>query len=214
MLSFSGKLTWEEWMISRRNMMIGTTAVLGASVSLPSIASGVEINDDGLHVQDWFLHSFLDIREDQEEQRQQGKHLAVIFEQRGCPYCRELHEVNFSKPKIVNYIKKHFGFVQINLWGSREVTDLDGTQMEERELARKWGVNFTPTIIFLRDTDIEGIPIKLAEAARMPGYFKPFHFMSMLEYVSEKQYENKLFQRFLQEKFERYKAEGKKPDVW
>ena len=167
-----------------------------------------------LHVQDWFSQSFLEIGEEQSELSLQNKHLAILFEQRGCPYCRELHRVNFAKPKIVDYIKQNFGVIQINLWGSKIVTDLDGAQLEEKEFARKWGVNFTPTLIFLRQGDLAGIPLTLAQAAKMPGYFKPFHFMSMLEFVADNRYEELVFQRFLQEKIERYKAEGKKPEIW
>ena len=202
-------------MIKRRDFNIGAAAALGLGVSaLPSMSQATEINEDGLHVQDWFLQSFMEVAEDQAEANAQGKHLAVMFEQRGCPYCREMHEVNLAKPKIVDYIKQHFSILQINIWGSKSVTNLDGKKMPEKDFARKWRVNFTPTIVFLRQGDLSEIPLKMAEAARMPGYLKPFHFISMFEFVAEKKYEDQVFQRFLQDKFDRYKAEGKKPDIW
>ena len=209
-------------MINRRQLNFGGAACLSMSTvspaliatSLPNAANAAEVNEDGLHVQDWFLQSFMEIGEDQAELNDQGKHLAVMFEQRGCPYCREMHEVNLAKPEIVDYIKQHFGILQVNIWGSKSVTDLDGTERSEKEFARKWRVNFTPTIVFLRQGDLENVPIQLAEAARMPGYLKPFHFISMFEFVAEKKYEDQIFQRFLQDKFDRYKAEGKVPDIW
>ena len=71
----------------------------------------------------------------------------VLFEQRGCPYCKELHAVNFARSEITDYIREHFMVVQLDLWGSREVTDFDGEAMEERALAGKWRVNFTPTTV-------------------------------------------------------------------
>ena len=43
---------------------------------------------------------------------------------------------------------------------------------------------------------------------------KPFHFISMFEFVREGHYAKDSFQRFLQDKFERLEKEGKKPDVW
>ena len=53
-----------------------------------------------------------------------------------------------------------------------------------------------------------------AEVIRMPGYFKPFHFVSMFEYVSDDHYnDGEGFQRFLQERFDKLEAEGKKPDL-
>ena len=47
--------------------------------------------DDGLYTQSWFQLSFLDLREDFNEAKAEGKRFAVIFEQRGCPYCIKMH---------------------------------------------------------------------------------------------------------------------------
>ncbi|WNJ98343.1 thioredoxin family protein [Thalassospiraceae bacterium LMO-JJ14] len=189
-------------------------AILAVSLSCfytPN-AGAVTLNESGLHVQPWFAESFLILGEDAAEAAANGKRLAVFFEQRGCPYCREMHEVNLAKPEISDFIKENFSVVQLNMWGSREVTDLDGKAMEERELSRRWRVNFTPTIVFV------GTPDEIAkgenEVARMPGYFKPFHFQSMFEFVHQGAYKDQLFQRFLQDKFKRLEAEGKKPEIW
>lgn len=204
-------------MINRRNFTCGISATLAAATAasvIPTASQAMEIDDNGLHVQDWFLESFLEINDDQQQLDGENKHLAVLFEQRGCPYCREMHEVNFAKPEITQYIQKHFGILQINIWGSKIVTDLDGEELSEKALARKWRVNFTPTIVFLKRGPVTDIPLSLAESARMPGYLKPFHFLSMFEFVATKQNEEQDFQRFLQKKFKRYEAEGKKPDLW
>ena len=202
-------------MINRRDFNTKTALTLAATLApiIPTLANGAEIDEDGLHIQDWFLQSFMEVAEDQSALNEENKHLAILFEQRGCPYCRELHEVNLSKPEIVNYIKKHFGVLQINLWGSKSVTNLDGKEMQEKEFARELKVNFPPTMVFLRQGDLTGVPILLAEAARMPGYLKPFHFITMFEFVAEKHYKEKAFQQFLQEKIARYQAEGKKLDL-
>lgn len=48
----------------------------------------------------------------------------------------------------------------------------------------------------------------------MPGYFKPFHFISMLEYIHEGHYASQDFQRYLQQRFVELKAKGIEPDVW
>ena len=199
--------------VSRRTFtwMAAAAPLLLATGSLGVRAA--ELNDDGLHVQPWFMETFLDLAEDKAEAEAQGRHFAVLFEQRGCPYCREMHQVNFARDDIVDYVKANFGILQLNMWGAREVTDFDGQAMEERDLARKWNVNFTPTIVFLRK-DGSGTASQM-EVLRMPGYFKPFHFISMFEYVAEAKYDGgEGFQRYLQEKFQRYEAEGKKPDVW
>jgi len=183
---------------------------IGMFVSYSSTAS--TINEDGLHVQQWFSESFLILKEDVADAASEGKRVAVIFEQRGCPYCKEMHNVNLAEPEISDFIKKNFAVVQMNLWGAREVEDLDGKAMEERALARRWRVNFTPTIVFL-PTPEEAAKGE-TEVARMPGYFKPFHFLSMFEYVNDGAYTDQNFQRYLQNKFKALEEKGEKPKVW
>ena len=106
--------------------------------------------------------------------------------------------------------------MQLDLRGSREVTDFDGEAMEERALTRKWGMIYTPTLVFF-SPDKTGDGTKTGRdlaVSVMPGYFKPFHFISMYEFVAEERYGDQVFQRYLQEKFERYEKEGKVPDLW
>ena len=174
------------------------------------------VGDNGLHTQAWFLQSFLELPEDFAEAAAAGKSLAVFFEQRGCPYCREMHDVNLRKPAIVDYIKANYAVIQFDLWGSREVTDFDGEVLEERALARKWQVNFTPTICFFtgKPEEFEGKSGREVEAARMPGYFKPYHFVSMFEFVHDGSYKTENFQKYIQDKFRRLEEEGKKPSIW
>jgi thioredoxin-related protein len=197
-----------------------------ALVALASVACGRAaaqgrrvapiVTDDGLHTQPWFANSFLDLKDDLREAASAGKRLALMFEQRGCPYCRETHEVNLADPEINDYVRENFSVIQLNLWGSRAVTDFDGQQMEERAFARKLGVIYTPTIVFLPETDAgrEGKSTRDLEVMRMPGYFKPFHFVSMFEYVRQRAYETEHFQKWLQAKAERLRAEGKEVKLW
>ncbi len=174
------------------------------------------IGDNGLHTQPWFLDSFLELADDLAEAEAEGKHFAVIWEQRGCPYCREMHRVNLADERIEGFITENFVVLQLDLWGSRKVTDFDGEELEERYLARKWGINFTPSIVFFPDDPsmVEGKDGKAAEVARMPGYFKPFHFYAMFEYVRGRKYQDMGFQKFLQAKFAELEAQGITPDVW
>ena len=76
--------------------------------------------------------------------------------------------------------------------------------------------DFTPTIVFFPSDPqaVEGKAGRATEVARMPGYFKPFHFASMFEFVRNGDYQSQSFQRYLQDKFSRLKEEGKEADVW
>lgn len=174
------------------------------------------LGEDGMYRQSWFVNSFLDLKEDLAEGAEAGKRFVVMWEQRGCPYCRETHMVNFARPEINRYIRENFAVLQLDLWGSREVTDFDGETLEERALARKWRIVFTPTIMFFADgvAAVEGKTGTEAEIVRMPGYFKPFHFISMFEYVKESAYERQHFQKFLQAKGDRMRAQGVEVNLW
>ena len=77
-----------------------------------------------------------------------------------------------------------------------------------RALARKWRVNFTPTINFFPEKSNGKQSGRDLEVMRMPGYFKPFHFLSMFEFVEQNAYKDQNFQRFLQAKFKALEAAG------
>lgn len=204
-------------MLFRRLMSVFTLLVICGTAQAADRLPAAELSDSGLHVQPWFLDSFLDIGEDLAEAGAEGKKLIVFIEQAGCPYCRELHEVNLRDPEIVSYLNAHFVSVQLDLRGSREATDFDGKAMEERDLAKKWGTIYTPTLVFFS-------PDKAGDGSQsgrelavsiMPGYFKPFHFRTMLEYVAGEHYAaGKHFQTFVDERAAALRAKGEKVDIW
>ena len=122
-------------------------AVIGWLAVLP--ASAAELGDDGLHKPAWLRETFKDLREDLAEANAEGKRLMITIEQRGCIYCTRMHEEVFTDPAIEALIREQYFVVQINLFGDVEVTDFDGTVLPEKAMATRWGVLFTPTLIFL-----------------------------------------------------------------
>lgn len=187
--------------------LIGGTAEAGKDARLPLPEKG----EDGLHKQPWFQDTFLDLSEDLEEAQSQNKRLVIFWEQRGCPYCRAMHEVNFRIPRIVDYLKDNFFSLQLNMWGDREVTDFDGEKLSEKDLARKYRILFTPTMQFFPETlaEAKGYPGHKVEVLRIPGYFKPFHFYFLFRYAREKGYEKEpSFQRWLGAQGDRLRAMG------
>lgn len=193
-------------MISRRTFGLNALAGLSALV-LPRTVSAAKdlkpiLREDGTYTQSWFLDSFLELKDDVEESHDNGKRFAILWEQAGCPYCRETHMINFAQPEIRDFVEAHFNILQLDIWGSREVIDFDGTAMSEKKLARKNNVRFTPTIQFFPETptEVEGRSGKGAELLRMPGYFKPQHFLTMFQYVQEKAYETTPFQPYLKKR--------------
>jgi thioredoxin-related protein len=173
----------------------GAAIAAGQGRALAEAALG----DDGLYHEPWFLQSFLDLRDDLETAASNGKRLAIMWELRGCPYCRETHLVNFADAAIASYIRDNFEVLQLNLIGSRKVTDFDGQELAEKDLAQKYGIRFTPTFQFF-PASVGGIGAKdpmAREVARAPGYLKPQHFLAMFRFVREQAYQRGSFRDFL-----------------
>ena len=175
--------------------------VARAPVSGPVESKVVPIHDaDGLYRQAWFALSFLDLREDFADAARDGKRLAVIFEQQGCPYCKRLHTEVLAERYINDYVRENFRIVQLDLWGQRDVTDFDGKVLSERALAERWGILFTPTVVFFKD-DLKGLEGKwgrdLEAVERLPLSFGSATFYDLFVWVREKIYErDRNFQRF------------------
>ncbi len=126
-------------------MLFAALVVLFSNTAFAS-----KMGDDGIHKEDWFSITFRDVAEDIAAAKAEGKRLVIVFEQRGCIYCAQMHEKILSDPEVRDYIQANFKVVQYNLFGDEEVTDLDGSVLTEKTAARKWGVVFTPTMIFLK----------------------------------------------------------------
>jgi thioredoxin-related protein len=199
-------------------MNILKTAALAGLVTLGAGTAAIaEVGPDGLHMQPFFANTFLDMSEDLSEATANGKDLMVIVEQNGCPYCAEMHNVNFERDEIVSYVEDNFLVIQLDMWGSREVTGFDGETLEEKDLVRKWSVNFTPTTLLFTAPEAGSPPDDMQEALAfaMPGYFKPFHHLSALQYVASDGYkEQPNFQRWLQAKADAMREDGEEVTIW
>jgi thioredoxin-related protein len=150
--------------------------------------SALELGDDGLHKTRWMQDTFKDLREDLSEANSEGKRLVLFFEQIGCIYCTKMHKEVFSKEKVSNYIEENFFVVQLNLHGDIEVTDFDGEVLAEKDIARKWGILFTPSVIFLPTEVKVDVSAQQAAVATMPGAFSAWTTMDLFTWVREERY--------------------------
>lgn len=204
-------------MISRR--LFNHWATVGAvglwagagPVRAASDADESRLTRDGKYTEPWFLDSFLELKDDLDEARAEGKGFTVIWELNGCPYCREMHLVNFAMPKVRDYVKENFLILQLDVRGAREVMDFDGATMSERALAKRYRVRFTPTVQFFAEDPkpAPGEAGKIIEVARMAGYFRPFHFLTMFQYVRDKGYVSGDYRGYLKAKTKTLTGGGK-----
>ncbi len=138
----------------------------------------------------WFKNSFLDIREDIAEAAAEGRRVMLYFYQDGCPYCARLIQDNFAQRHIVEKTRRYFDVIAINMWGDREVTDLAGNTVTEKQFARAARVMFTPTLLLLTE--------KGQIALRINGYFPPHKLEAALDYAGRKMETRLPFRDYLQ----------------
>lgn len=124
---------------------------------------------------EWFKQSFLDLRDEIEDANDNNKRVMLYFHQDGCPYCKKLLDDNFSRQSIVEKMKQHYDLLEINMWGDKTVTLLDGEELSEKEFAQKMKVMFTPTLVVLDN--------KGQSLFRMNGYYAPDKFSAVLDYL-------------------------------
>ncbi|WP_435659768.1 thioredoxin family protein [Leisingera caerulea] len=168
--------------------MLRSIAKVLMVAALAGPLAAAELGDDGLHKTSWMRDTFKDLREDLEEANGEGKRLVLFFEQRGCIYCTKMHEEVFPRPEVSQYIEDNYFVVQLNLHGDVEVTDFDGETLPEKDMARKWRVLFTPTILFLPEEVGEDTTAPEAAVAVMPGAFSAATTLDMFTWVNEKRY--------------------------
>jgi len=172
-----------------------TAIILSLFLALPAMA--FEMGDDGLHKTAWMRDTFKDLREDLADANAEGKRLAIIIEQRGCIYCKKMHEEVFPLPQIDAYIREHFFVVQLNMFGDVEVTDFDGETLPEKDMISKWGLLFTPTIMYFPEEVAEGLTAAQAAVSVIPGAFGKYTTLNMMRFVVTKGYEiDEPFQKF------------------
>lgn len=137
----------------------------------------------------WFKDSFLDLSEDIEDASDSGKKLMIYYHQAGCPYCYNLVQQSFLDPALSQYIQAHFDLIALNLWGDREVTLPDGAVLSEKELAKKWKIQYTPTLLFFDGGD--------EPVLRIDGYRSREMMAKILDYVVSGNTETSLAQTLI-----------------
>ncbi|MGR3321798.1 MAG: thioredoxin family protein [Pseudooceanicola sp.] len=159
-----------------------------AALVLGTALAAAELGDDGLHKAPWMHDTFKDLSEDLEEARAEGKRLMLIIEQRGCIYCRKMHEEVFVVPEIARMLTEDFFVVQVNMFGDVEMTDFDGTILPEKDMVRRWGALFTPTLMFFPEEAPDDLPADEVAVVTMPGAFGRGTTQNLLTWVLEKGY--------------------------
>jgi len=130
----------------------------------------------------------------------QDKPLLVMFEQKKCSTCDELH-LDILKRKESRELLAKFNVVVLDMWSTDQITTPSGEKKKINEWARDIDVKYAPSLIFF---DTKGMEVFRADA-----YLKAFHTQTAMDYVSSGSYKNKPnFQRYVDARADHMREQG------
>ena len=164
------------------------------AISTLNAAPKGKVSGGSMHeAPEWFKDSFLDISEDIDEAKEEGKHIMLFLDLQGCPYCTKMLKESFHADNDTSkFIQKHFDVINIDVKGSKEITWSEEETFTEKDLAVKLKVQYSPTVLFL-DYDKNVV-------VRLNGYRSAKNFKNVLEYVNGKHYKNMKLSKYLEKK--------------
>lgn len=176
------------------------TKWLKVSVRKLFVLSGLLLVLSPTYVQaaDFFDETFGNLQEELDNAKESGKQgIFLFFQMKDCPFCHRMENTILNQPDVIAYYKKHFLSFSIDIEGSNEMTDFDGTTGTAQELSeKKYRVRATPVLMFV---DLTG--------KRILRYTGPTRtkqeFMLMGKFIVDGDYKTT--------KFTRYKREHLKP---
>ncbi len=147
-----------------------------------------------LHLEEGFLTAPVDLSAQGEQP------LLVLFEQKQCPECDELHLDIFQREPVRKSLDQ-YRVALLDLWSTDAITTPQGDQTTVRAWADALDIRYAPSMLIF---DREG-----SEVFRTEAYLKAFHVHGALDYVLDGDYlREPEFQRYLQVRREEMEARG------
>jgi len=135
----------------------------------------------------------------------QDKPLLVMFEQRKCTTCDELH-LDILKRKESLVLLSGFNVLVLDMWSNEMILTPDGKKLKIRDWAKKLDVKYAPSLLFFNE--------KGEEVFRSDAYLKSFHMQTVMDYVSSGAYKRQSnFQRFVDERADHLREQGIEVDL-
>lgn len=136
---------------------------------------------------------------------QSDKPLLILFEQRQCVPCDELHNDIFQRKESQVLLKK-FNVVVLDMWSKARVQTPQGLNVTAKDWAQSLEVSYAPSMIFF---DNSGHLV-----FRTDGLLKAFHTQSVLDYVASGAYRQEPeFQRYIDKRADALRAQGVTVDL-
>lgn len=131
---------------------------------------------------------------------QNDKPLLVIFEQKQCQECDELHSDIYKRKETLEQLAR-FNVIRLDMWSDTQLVTFNGSKMTAKEWAKHLRIQYTPTLVFF---DPRG-----KEVIRTEAYLKAFHIQSVMDYAASGAYVSQpSFQRFIADRADRLEKLG------
>ncbi len=137
--------------------------------------------------------------------RNNGKPLIVMFEQKNCEACDELHDDILQQPES-QALLKNYDVAVLDMWAKTPVTTPAGDKTTVKKWAKKLKILYAPSMVFF---DSNG-----TEVFRTEAWLRRFHTQSALDYVASGAYKKQPeFQRYIEARADALRANGVDVDI-
>jgi len=124
----------------------------------------------------------------------------VLFEQKQCKACDELHNDIFKRPASQQQLKR-FDVAVLDMWSDDTILRPDGKATSMKDWARDLSIQYAPSLVFLDKTG--------KEVFRIEAYLKAFHIQSVMDYVASGAWKTQPnFQRYIDKRADHLREQG------
>jgi len=128
------------------------------------------------------------------------KTLLVMFEQKQCAACDELHDDMLKRSEGKKQLAR-FNVALFDMWSDEKITTPDGKPMKVRDWVKQLDVKYAPSMVYFN--------AKGEEVFRTDAYLKSFHTHSVMDYVASGAYkEQPNFQRYIDARADELRKQG------
>jgi thioredoxin-related protein len=119
------------------------------------------------------------------------KHILIAFYTTWCGWCRRMDKFTYTDKDIKEILNESYVAIKVNAQ-SKEKVKVDGKEITETELARKFGVRSYPTTWFLKNLGEKIAPYY--------GYADAQSFLPVLNYIKDDLYDEISYEEYLKNK--------------
>ncbi len=135
----------------------------------------------------------------------QEKYRLVIFEQKQCSECDELHADVLKRKETIEQMNK-FNVSVLDMWSDDIITLPNGKKSSIKDWAKKLDIQYAPSMVYF---NLQG-----KEVFRSDAYLKAFHTQSVMDYVSSEAYKKQPnFQRYIDARAKQLEKQGVHVDI-